>query len=148
MDRREAILTRLVAVAGAIDGVVKAERNRTDVTGRSRPAIIVLDADETVDDIAFTKQGRPANAPNLIDLKPEIVIMVGEASETVGPLLNSYRAKFLKAVVDDAELRGLVGASGHILYEGCATDLTREKNMAGEMRVAMTFRYTLRFDEL
>jgi hypothetical protein len=46
------------------------------------------------------------------------------------------------------QLAGLVGSSGEVRYEGCATALARGRSMEGEMGVSFSFTYVLRPEEL
>ena len=46
MDKREAILARLVEIAAGLPGIATAVRNQDEISERSRPAIAVFDADE------------------------------------------------------------------------------------------------------
>jgi hypothetical protein len=46
MDKREAILQRLVEIAAGVPGVVTAVRNQDELSERLRPAIAVFDGDE------------------------------------------------------------------------------------------------------
>ena len=51
MDRREHILERLVAIAGALPGVNTAVRNQDEISERKRPAVAIFDADEAADGV-------------------------------------------------------------------------------------------------
>jgi hypothetical protein len=147
MDKREAILARLVEIAAAIEGVAVAVRNQDEISERSRPAIAVFDADETVDEAA-ERQDHPGRAPNIVEMTPEVIILLGAAPETVGSALNALRAKFVKAVLTDSQLIALVGSNGRVRYAGCATHLGHGRSMEGFMGVQFVFAYVLRPDQL
>jgi hypothetical protein len=145
-DRREMILTRLLAVAMSCPGITAAFRNKDEISEKQRPAIVILDADEVADDADPTL--RPVRSPRRIGMTPEIYILLGGKPEDIGPAINALRASFVKALLTDQDLQALVGTSGDIRYEGCATGLARGRNMEGEMGVSFTFTYVLRPDEL
>ena len=103
MDKREAILVRLVEIAGGLAGIKTAVRNQDEISERARPAIAIFDADETADERA-NEQGHAGRAPNIIEMSPEALILLGGTPERVGTALNEMRAKFVKAVLTDAQL--------------------------------------------
>lgn len=142
MDRREAILERLTDVAGTVQGIVGAYRNRDEVSDDDRPAIIILDADEEASDAAF-ERGRPSRQRNLVTMNPEIYIILGARPAQVGTEINTLRARLVKAVLLDGDLIALAGTNGEIRYEGCATALARGRQMEGEMGVSISFTYPL-----
>lgn len=146
-DVREAVLVRLLAIAADIDGVVKTGRNVLDVTGKSRPAIIILDGSEEEDE-GNAGRARPPNSPNLMHMIPDIQLLHGAAAEEIGPAINGLRAKTIKAILTDAELRQIVGSNGEIRYQGCSTDLEKGQSMEGEMHLHFIFRYRLAPAEL
>jgi hypothetical protein len=148
-DRREQILSRLVEIAKGIDGgelgAISVFRNRSEVSGPQRPAIVILDADEKADDRDRSSR-RPANAPRIIIMMPEVSILVAAASANVGSSLNALRFKLILAVMNDADLISLsCGSAGDIAYEGAATDFARERTMSGEMVVSFTINYLQQF---
>lgn len=146
MDNREGILARLLVIASGIDGVTNAYRNRDDIAETSRPAIVILDADEAADDSDPGR--RPATAPRRVSMTPEIYILLGAVPADVGTSINLLRARFVKAVMTDATLLALTLDSVGIRYEGCATGLARGRSMEGEMGVSFTFTYVMRPDTL
>lgn len=144
-DVRESVLDRLRIVAGGIPGIKNAFRNRSEVSERARPAIVILDADEAVADLGDESigRGRPSRAPSFIGMTPEIYIMLSSPSEALGAEINALRALLIKAILTDAVLLSLVGANGTIRYEGCSTDLARGRQMQGDMGLSFTFVYVL-----
>ena len=145
-DRREMILTRLLEIAVGVEGIVAAFRNRDEISEKQRPAIIILDADEAADDA--DPSSRPSRAPRRVAMTPEIYILLGAKPEDLGTAINTLRARFVKAVLGDAQLSLIVGSNGDIRYEGCATALARGRSMEGEMGVSFSFTYVLRPEEL
>ena len=146
IDRREMILSRLLEIASATEGVVAAFRNKDEISEKQRPAILILDADEAADD---TDPGsRPSRSPRRVAMTPEIYILLGAKPEDLGSAINRLRARFVKAVLSDTQLGSIVGTNGEIRYEGCATALARGRSMEGEMGVSFSFSYVLRPEEL
>lgn len=144
-ERRELILVRLLEIARGIEGIASAFRNRDEISEKQRPAIVILDADEAADDTDPT--GRPSRAPRRVAMTPEIYILLGAKPENLGTAINLLRARFLRAVLTDAQLASIVGTNGDIRYEGCATALARGRSMEGEMGVSFSFAYVLRPEE-
>ena len=152
LDRREAIIRRLLAIAEALEGVPFAFRNRLDLSERQRPAIVILDSDEIVD-AGGSGQGRNPRAASIVSMTPEILILLQDAADRtgaagVGAALNDIRARFLQAVLSDSTLATLTGPNGSMRYEGCATGLSRGRNMEGEMGISLAFQYPLITSEL
>jgi hypothetical protein len=150
MDRREAILARLVELAESIDGINEVFRNPTNVPEEAVPAIVIFDGDETVED-ADNDSRRPSNSPVRIGMTPEVYIVLGDKPENVGTLLNGLRFAFLKAVNTDAELMSLTGVDarpgiGDVRYNAGVTSLSVGREMFGDFAIQITFTYLLRFD--
>ena len=145
-DKREQLLSRLLAIAQSIPGIASAVRNKDEISDKARPAIVILDADEVADDA--DPASRPSRAPRRIAMTPEIYLLLGAKPEHVGPEINALRAKFIKAVLTDSELLAIVGTNGDIRYEGCATSLARGRNMEGEMGISFSLTYVLRPEDL
>jgi hypothetical protein len=147
MDKREAILARLAAITDGLAGIKTAARNQDEVSERARPAIVVFDGDETIDEGA-QERGRSGQAPNIVEMTPETLILLGAAPESVGTALNAMRAKLVKAVLTDPELVALTGTNGRVRYLGCSTHLGHGRSMEGSMSVHFAFAYVLRPDQL
>lgn len=145
MDKRESILQRLVEISAAIEGVATAVRNQDEISERSRPAIAIFDADESAAEHAIEHTGR---APNIVEMSPEVLILLGAKPETVGSALNSLRAKLIKAVLPDTQLIALAGPNGHVRYAGCSTHLGHGRSMEGSMSVQFSIAYVLRPEQL
>ena len=147
LDRREAILAQLLIVLKTVQGVPHVFRNRLDLSERQRPAIIILDSDEVVE-AGGSAQGRSPRAPSVVSMTPEIFIVLQDSAGEVGNELNILRARVLRAILSDSTLKTLTGPNGSIRYEGCATGLSRGRNMEGEMGVSIAFQYPLIISEL
>lgn len=147
MDKREALLARLVEIAAGVPEIKTAARNQNEISERARPAIVIFDADETADERA-NEQGHASRAPNIIEMSPEALILLGGTPERVGTALNEMRAKFVKAVLIDTQLATLSGTNGRVRYVGCNTHLGHGRSMEGSMGVHFAFAYVLRPDQL
>lgn len=146
-DRREAILQRLVEIAEGVDGVPFVFRNQLDLSERQRPAIVILDSDEVTDQ-GGSGPGKHPRAASVVSMTPEILILLQDNARVVGPALNSIRARLLRAVLSDTSLRTITGPNGFVRYEGCATGLSRGRNMEGEMGLSLAIQYPLIISEL
>jgi hypothetical protein len=143
MDKREAILARLLVVLDAVEGVETVVRNRGEIPADKRPAIELWDGDEKADAAAFNK-GRPAYAPNLMAMTPGLYLVLASINpDTIGTELNALRASVIKAVLEDTTLKNLTGASGDMYLSELLTDLNRAMDMKGEMFLGFTFKYAL-----
>ena len=147
MDKREEILKRLAEVVGSVAGVSTVVRNTDEISEHKRPAIAIFDADETADERAG-QQGYAGGAPNLVEMTPEVVILLGSKPESVGSKLNALRASLVKAVLSDPQLISLTGPNGRVRYVGCSTHLGHGRSMEGSMAVHFSFAYVLRPEQL
>ena len=141
-DRREAILARLLEVFAAVPGVKAAYRNRLDIAEGKRPAVVMLDADESVEDEP-SGRGRPGDyGPFLATMVPEIYIILGGPAAQVGTDLNGLRRLIVKAIFADDSLIRLT-KDGDIRYLGFATGLASGRSMEGEAGISFSFRYAI-----
>ena len=147
MDKREQILQRLLEVAAGVPGVVTTVRNQDEISEHKRPAIAIFDADETANESA-DQQGHAGRAPNLIEMTPEVLILLGARPEIVGSALNALRSMLIKAVLTDAQLVALAGPNGRVRYVGCSTHLGHGRSMEGSMGLHFSFAYVLRPEQL
>lgn len=144
-DRREQVLARFLAIAAGTNLFTETARNKTDVTGKRRPACIVLDADEETLELP---QGRPQGTPDIVLMSPEVYLLAEKRHEDLGAALNVLRAAIVKAVKTDATLAGILGTNGWVRYQGCSTDLGKGRQMQGEMVLSFGCRYILKHEEL
>lgn len=148
-DRREGILARLVEIfSTGIPGVVTAARNRTEVSGKNRPALFIHDAAE--DEIDFVgRPGRPNHTTkNMMSLTPQIYILIGEKSDVVGTRVSEMRRAVIAAIWNDDQLWNLVGATGDIRYTGCGLDTSAGESREARLEVNFVFTYMLDVNEL
>jgi hypothetical protein len=139
MDKREAILARLLVIAGTVSGITTVVRNTAQFNEKALPAITIFDADEEAEGGASQK----GQAPTVVSMTPEIWIVLGDTKANVGTALNAVRAALVKAILTDATLETLVGSNGGMVYLGCSTGLSRARDMVGEMGVSLRFQYAL-----
>lgn len=161
-DRRQEILDRLWAIlsvlvvdlAGGPNGVVQIKagnivRNRNDLQADKTPGMIILDADEVRDQRALQppRGNTEARMPvQLMKMTPEIYVVLETrpvGNVNTGVDLNTARLKILNAIFSDSQLQAIVGSNGNISYDGCVTDLARNRTMKGQLGISVTFSYPL-----
>lgn len=147
-DTREDLIARLVVIMGTVPGITSSVRNRNLRSNEQRPAMVLLDGDETPRVSLRGQRGRAAMmAPQIMELRPEVYILLQEGrpnNETVGQQLDAFRIVFLKKVWEDTILSTLLGSNGSIVYNGCQTDLKSGSSMSGEMRLDFVMNYVLK----
>jgi hypothetical protein len=134
MDAREEIIKRLVAIAGTCGATVK--RMAVDAHTSERPLIVINDGDES---IQLQKGG---SSPVIVTLRPQL-ILVALDGDNPGPAINKLRAKVLKAVLTDDELKTTVGVHGLVKYLGCETGIARGESMEADMALNFEVDYRL-----
>lgn len=163
-DRRQIVLNRLYTLLGGLTipllggpsakagfAIVPGNivHNRNELPKDKVPGIIILDADEIKDtrtqlrQRGLTETRVPAS---IMKMTPEIYVVLdtrGITNENVGQDLNTARLAILAAVLPDNELQNIVGANGDIVYDGCVTDLARNRTMKGQLGISITFQYPL-----
>jgi hypothetical protein len=161
-DRRQLVLSRLYVLLGGLnipllggpDGpkpIVPGNivSNRNELPALLVPGIIILDADEIKDPRAqLPARGLIERAvpPSIMKMTPEIYVVLevrGITNRNVGQDLNTARLAILGAVLPDKALQGIVGPNGNIVYDGCVTDLARNRTMKGQLGISITFTYPL-----
>jgi hypothetical protein len=141
-DNRELILARVEALLKTAMPGVHVYRNRLRIPDEKLPAVAILDGDEMPDDSGYGR-GRPANAPIVVTMRPEIYAFTNEPDDKVGPALNVLRKAVMKAILNDATLLGLC-KDKDVRYEGFSTGLAQGRSLEGEMAIAFAFVYVLR----
>jgi hypothetical protein len=159
MDTREAILARLRTLIETIPGLAMGSngavrgvgRNRDDVSGAVRPAIILNDGGEE----NLDSDNPPARtAVQMMRMEPELVILVGTPTEDVGSVANIFRARLIVAVLNDSELGNLIGPGGprgrggDIHYLGSEFESQAGERREGRMTVNFGITYVLRVADL
>lgn len=142
INRREIILSRLEAVLADIPGIKEVFRNRIDIPEAKRPAIVILDADESATQLTDGRGRSVAFAPLLCEMTPEIYIMGASAAPdgNVGSVLNDLRIAVIKAITSDQTLIETTKDSD-ITYLGFATGLASGRSIEGEAGISFQFRY-------
>lgn len=125
--------------------------NRDELPAEKVPGIILLDADEVKDPRFPPTQGRSERpGPGLMRMTPEIYVVLEVRKPqnlNVGEDLNTARATIIKLVLHDTVLQTITGSNGSITYDGCVTDLARNRTMKGQMGLSFTFAYPFIPDE-
>lgn len=157
-DRRQAILNQLDALLGATtitlsNGVIPAGNyvhNRNELPAEKVPGIILLDADEVHDPTKLPPApGRQLNKMQMQIMKmtPEIYVVLDTRakfqSEDIGSDLNLARLAILAVIIGDLTLQGIIGPNGVLTYDGCVTDLVRNRTMRGQLGLSFSFGYPL-----
>jgi hypothetical protein len=163
-DRRELILERVYDLLSELTipilgGPVPAKitsipagnivRNQNELDKAKVPGIILLDGDEVKD----PRQQRPERGmvengvpDSIMRMTPEIYVVLDvrdRTNENVGEDLNAARLAILGAVLPDLTLQSIVGGNGNIVYDGCVTDLAKNRQMKGQLGISITFNYPL-----
>jgi len=153
-DKREQILVRLEDILALVEGIETVARNRGLMSNDKRPAIILLDGDESVTVQSPRRSNYPGLTPTINRARPEIYVLLKEerptnitaGGKTVGTELNRLRIDITTRIATDAALLALMGSNGGMRYLGCATDLKSGSSLSGEMRLDFSFDYV--FDPL
>jgi len=141
-DPREAILQRLLALAGEIEGINRTARNVPVIEegAGQLPALVLLDGDEEASDADPTN--RPSWSKRRIEMMPDLLLAVGATPATVGADLNTLRARIIAAVVTDAALQALVLDRTGIRYDG----MIAPRDELGRMVISQrALRFTLTY---
>jgi hypothetical protein len=157
IDRRFLILEQMFSLLNALNiGLTGGEtvanipagnivHNRDELPGEKVPGLILLDADETKDPRFPQNPGRQGpSGPGMMRMTPEIYVVLDvrkPANLNVGEDLLLARAAIMASILGDTTLQSLVGAGGSIVYDGCYTDLARNRQMRGQMGLSFTFGY-------
>lgn len=147
-DVREAILARLLVLMGGIAGIGEVSRNvlaGDDAAGTPKQ-ITVLEGDEIASE--YDPAARPATAPRVVHMHPQILLSNFAGTADVGPGLSAMRAAIVKAIATDATLVGLTLNNRGGRYIGMESDLAFARAMLGQMAMKFEFTYVLRPDQL
>jgi hypothetical protein len=146
VDQREAILSRLVAICGGVSGIAAVGRNRLDVTGLVRPAVVVLDGTEAM--IAQPETLRRSELQRM-ELSPGVTLFVrGDDGAEAGALLSRYRSAIVSTVLSDAALGDAVGKTGRIRYQGCEVLPPDAEAKEHQLDLTLVFTYEFKSGDL
>jgi hypothetical protein len=145
-DRRERVLARLVEIGKAIPGIKTSIRNRALAEDEELPVVQILDADEAGEDNDPLQ--RTNRATRRFIMTPEIYVVLEDQEADVGTTLNGFRCALVKAILEDTQLKAILGTNGEIRYDGCSTGLARNRLIVGELGLHVKFYYPLIESEL
>lgn len=147
-DRREEILVRLRDVLAAVPGIVKVGRNAEDVSGRSRPAIILHDGATALKDSGGG--GAPNSQAQIMRLSPQIYLLLGAPTEDLGPAASRFLVLILAAVLRDTLLIEMVGGERRrgIFFDGAGLETVTGETREGRFDIAISFDYPFVVSEL
>lgn len=137
LDRREAILQRLLAIGDEISGIAKAYRNhgpaQTGLLGVPRPAYLLFDGSSRLtQDVKMHKSTRMP--PTIWVMSPQIVVLL-ENRDTVenerldgvvrpiGPEISQWSQLLNDTIINDSQLLDLVTVNGTHYLSAIETDL-------------------------
>lgn len=143
-DRREEIMQALFAVCQALDGVT-AYRNRNMLAEEQRPAIVVMDGDESSEELSPSRQGP---APRRVRMQPLVQLLVSDQAEEIGSTLNALRARVINAVLADDTLIGLTHNERGPAYLGLQMMIENGRRIEGVVVLAFEVTYILRAADL
>lgn len=138
-DIREQILARLAVVLQGVEGIKYVGRNTQDVPELQRPCVVLHDGNEELDE-SF---GRPdlRGRLQMQAMTPQINVFFSTNAKATGNIANTYRAKLLAAIFNDATLTGLL-FDQEIRYQGCTlvpADVTEGRETRLEVEIVFTY---------
>jgi hypothetical protein len=137
-DIREQILERLKIVC-QVDGVKGVGRNVQDLADLVRPAVIIHDGNEQIDQQA----GRPdpRGRVQLQELMPIFCIYFNSSTKNIGSVANQFRMAIVAAIFNDTDLAALL-FNKQIYYKGCTLvppEMTETREARFEIEVSFTY---------
>lgn len=153
IDRRELVLARCAVLIGQVPGIELGERNRGEVTGKRRPAIILNDgAEEVIERDAGDASGSRNSRIQAMRMEPQFLIKYQAAAADAGPRGNELRDALLKTLFSDSELLTLLELDGQrisvikYLGGGLTTEEGEQRECTFEVNLGLT--YIFRLSEL
>lgn len=143
-DRREEIMQALLAACQSLDGVT-AYRNRNMLAEEQRPAIVVMDGDETSEELSASRQGL---APRHVRMQPLVQLLVSDQAADIGSTLNALRARVIAAVLEDQPLASLTHNERGAAYLGLQMMIDNGRRIEGVLVLAFEVTYILRAADL
>lgn len=138
--KREPIIARLLTILDTVVGA--ALRNQSVTSETRRPIALLFDSDEQTDD-GDPVRNRPSHAPRRVEMTPEIFVLLGAKTATIGTVMNATLDAVVKAVLTDAELISILGTSGSMSYDGMLSSLAQGRVRDANLSIGFTFRYML-----
>lgn len=147
-DIREAIMARIVELMD-LPGVNEVVRNQLYSDDTKPSTISVFEGDELIDDAdQAATRNRPANAPVVMHMQPQIHLQKFASAADVGSDLSTMRAAVIKAIAADATLAGYTVKGRGGIYLGFESDLAFAREMLGQMALKFQFTYSLNPSDL
>lgn len=168
LDRRQLIINELVTLLTNLTGTIALTgtestparfaasgfvHNRNELPKEKVPGIILLDADETLSQPQPVMPGRAIMpiAPQIMKFTPEIYVVLDvrkPQNANVGQDLSIARTAIMGAIWTDETLISICGSNGRIVFDACITDLARNRVMAGQLGLSVSFYYPLKPNEI
>jgi|GEM_PF-2444314 len=146
-DVREAILSRLETLLATISGVDDVSRNKNLDDDTSKNRIVILEGDELTNEDEDPGSSKPANAPRVVYMQPQILLAVSDKATDVGSELSALRGQVIQAITADATLSELTHKGRVGRYIGLESDLAFGRMMTAQMALKYRFAYVLRPDQ-
>lgn len=152
-DIREQILARLVVVCQGVTGISAVARNKLDVPGLVRPAVLINGGAEQL--LSRAPAARFSEV-QLMELTPQVLLLArADDGNEAGTLLSLYRNRVVVAVLGDGPgsppggtLRDLVTRNGGIRYEGCAEPELTPESKEPRLELQFVFTYPLKLSDI
>jgi hypothetical protein len=145
-DTREVILSRLADLCATINGVQAVVRNRLDVGGLARPAVVIHDGIEQLVDAPSDMHHSQIQR---MELTPLIAVFLrGGGAANPGALMSSYRSQIVAGILSDSAILAAVGSNGRVQYQGCAVAVPDAEAAEHRIELSLTFRYVFRLADL
>ena len=144
---------RILAILADTPDIVFVARNRADFEAIDMetkedilPVAVLLDGKEEVLRIPQSRADGESNW-KLINLLPQIFVVLKPTNDVKntgqGEKLSQFRVDIMRALEDDQELDGLLGANGGVVYKGMDTDFQTGSSIQGQMLLEFAFVYRL-----
>lgn len=148
VDNRERILLRLKELLVALAGDdIFVWRNRSEFDEKELPAYVLLDANEGQGVRSTDRRG-----PQIMSLEPEIYYLPkpteNQLNVGVGEDLSAKRMAIIKAIMQDGQLKDILGDNGYAEYRGMETDMQAAGDVKGMFRMNFAFAYVFNFNKL
>jgi hypothetical protein len=157
-DKREMILAHVLVLLGTVNDtydpsqVLNVFRNRAEIPIDKLPAVVLLDGKENIKypKLPYGKGGASytpggSSIPTVYDLLPQVFIVLKPRDDInntgVGEELSGLRMQVLKAIIQDSDLRYMLGSNGELNYLGHVTDLQTGSTVLGQMQLNFQLSY-------